>query len=222
MPASSDSGTGAPAGDRRIRVLIADDHPLIRLGLRSLIGGQPDMEVVADAADGVEAVRLFSEHRPDVTLMDLRMPGLEGPEAISAILRVDPQASIIVLTTYDGDEDIYRAVEAGARGYLLKDTFPEGTLGTIRDVHAGGRPFGPEITARLARRAPGSTLNGRERAILKLVAQGLTNKEIQVAMSLAEGTLKHHLKRIFDKLEVTDRTAATLVAVQQGVLRGSR
>jgi two-component system NarL family response regulator len=222
MKASADPpGGSAPGSAPKIRVLIADDHPLIRLGLRSLIASQPDMEVVADAADGVQAVRLHTEHRPDVTLMDLRMGGLEGPEAIAAIIRTHPDAKIVVLTTYDGDEDIYRAVQAGARGYLLKDTFPEGTLGTIRDVHAGARMFSPEIAAKLANRPPGTALNARERSILKLVARGLTNKEIQVALSLPEGTLKNHLKRIFEKLDVTDRTEAALVAVQQGVIRTS-
>jgi two-component system NarL family response regulator len=203
----------------KIKVLIADDHPLLRFGLRSLIDEQPDMQVVAEAADGLEAVRLYNEHRPDVTLMDLRMPRAEGPEAIAAVLREDADAKIIVLTTYDGDEDVYRAVQAGARGYLLKDTFPEGTLGAIRDVHAGGRLFAPEIAAKIAGQSPKARLNAKEIAVLELVARGLTNKEIRTVMSLAEGTLKHYLKRIFDKLDVTDRTEAALVAVQQGIIR---
>jgi two-component system NarL family response regulator len=211
----------ANEGPEKIRILIADDHPLIRLGLRGLIERQPDMTVVAEAGDGVEAVRLYDLHHPDVTLMDLRMPNLEGPEAISAILRKHPQAAIVVLTTYDGDEDVYRAVQAGARGYLLKDTFPEGTVGTIRDVHAGARLFPPEIAAK-ARGGPAERLHARERAILELVAKGLTNREIQVTLSLAEGTLKHHLKRIFQKLDVTDRTEATLVAAKQGIIRLDR
>jgi two-component system NarL family response regulator len=206
----------------KIRVLIADDHPLIRLGLRGLIEGQPDMEVAAEAANGVEAVRLFETHVPDITLMDLRMPLLEGPEAIAAILRKHPRAAILVLTTYDGDDDVYRAVQAGARGYLLKDTFPEGTLGTIRDVHAGRRLFAPGIAAKITARTSAMTLNGRERSILELVAKGLTNREIQVALAVPEGTLKRHLKRIFEKLDVEDRTEATLVAVQQGIIRVSR
>jgi two-component system NarL family response regulator len=203
----------------KIRVLIADDHALIRLGLRSLIESQPDMEVVAEAADGVEAVRLHEAHQPDVALMDLRMPLLEGPEAIAAIIRKNPNARIVVLTTYDGDEDVYRAVQAGARGYLLKDTFAEGTLGAIRDVHAGARLFAPGIADKAEARSPGTSLNPRERSILELVARGFTNREIQVAMSLPEGTLKHQLKRIFEKLDVTDRTEAALLAVQQGIIR---
>jgi DNA-binding NarL/FixJ family response regulator len=203
----------------RIRVMIADDHPLIRLGFRGLVDGQPDMEVVAEACDGVEAVSLFEDHRPDVTLMDLRMPRLEGPEAIAAILRKHPRAKIVVLTTYDGDEDVYRAVQAGAKGYLLKDTFQEGTLGAIRDVHAGGRMFTAGIVAKAAKRAALGTLNAKERSILLLVARGLTNHEIQLALSVPEGTLKNQMKRIFEKLQVSDRTEAALTAVQQGIIR---
>jgi DNA-binding NarL/FixJ family response regulator len=206
-----------------IRVLIADDHPLMRVGLRSIIDAQPDMEVVGEAINGVEAVRMFEVHRPDVTLMDLRMPVLEGPEAIAAIMRKHRRAAIVVLTTYAGAEDVYRAVQAGARGYLLKDTPPERTLGAIRDVHAGGRPFSPGIAARLEdARMPARTLNGRERAILDLVAKGLTNREIQATLTVREGTLKHQLKRIFEKLDVDDRTEATLVAVHEGIIRSSR
>ena len=207
-----------------IRILIADDHPLLRLGLRNLIESQSDMTVVAEAGDGAAAVAAYWEHRPDVTLMDLRMPGVEGPEAITAVVARDPDAKIIVLTSYDGDQDVYRAVQAGARGYLLKDTFAEGTLGAIRDVHAGGRLFAPTIAARMDKGGAESTqrLSEREIAVLELVAHGLTNKEIQVSLSIAEGTLKHHLRRIFEKLEVTDRTEATLVAVQQGILRLGR
>jgi two-component system NarL family response regulator len=203
----------------KIRVLVADDHAFIRMGLRGLIDSQPDMEVVAEAADGVEAVRLFDLHRPDVTLMDLRMPALEGPEAIAAIIRKHPQASVVVLTTYDGDEDVYRAVQAGARSYLLKDTFPDETLAAIRSARGGRRLLSPEVAARASARPPGASLNAHERSILALVAKGLTNREIQAVLSIAEGTLKHHMKRIFEKLEVTDRTEAALLAVQQGIIR---
>jgi two-component system NarL family response regulator len=210
---------GDPAQGAKIRVLVADDHALIRVGLRALIDTQPDMEVVAEAANGVEAVRLFEEHLPDVTLMDLRMPALEGPEAIAAILRRHPQANVVILTTYDGDEDVYRAVQAGARGYLLKDTFAEETLATIRGVRAGQRQFPRAVTEVLSARSSGTALNAHERSILGLVAKGLTNREIQSVLSIREGTLKHHLKRIFDKLEVTDRTEAAMLAVQQGIIR---
>jgi two-component system NarL family response regulator len=216
-----------PAGEQRsnaprIRVLIADDHPLLRLGLRNLIDGQPDMQVVAEAGDGAEAVAAFFVHRPDVVLMDLRMPGVEGPEAIAQVIARDPDAKIIVLTSYDGDQDVYRAVKAGARGYLLKDTFAEGTLGAIRDVNGGGRLFAPDIAAKMAAQRPREHLSSRETSVLELVAHGLTNKEIQMSLAMAEGTLKHHLKRIFEKLDVSDRTEATLVAVQQGIIRLGR
>jgi two-component system NarL family response regulator len=206
----------------KIRVLIADDHPLLRVGLRSLIETQRDMEVTAEAADGVEAVRLFDVHRPDITLMDLRMPVLEGPEAIAAIVRRHPAAAVVVLTSYGGGEDVYRAVQAGARGYLLKDTAPERTLAALRHVHGGGRLISPGLAARIEARTPATTLNGRERSILALVARGLTNREIQAALAVPEGTLKRHLRRIFEKLDVEDRTEATLVAVHEGILRSSR
>lgn len=209
----------APDQATKIRVLIADDHPLLRLGLRNLIDAQPDMEVVAEVVDGGEAVRAFLACRPDVVLMDLRMPRVDGPEAIAQVIAHDPAAKIIVLTSYDGDQDVYRAVDAGARGYLLKDGFPEGTLGAIRDVHAGARLFAPGIAAKLDPSRARTHLSSREQAVLELVARGLTNKEIQVALGMAEGTLKHHMKRIFDKLDVTDRTEAALVAVERGILR---
>jgi two-component system NarL family response regulator len=212
--ADDDSATAV-----KIRVLVADDHALMRLGLRGLIDVQPDMELVAEAADGVEAVRLFEEHLPDVTIMDLRMPGLEGPEATAAILRRHPQAIVVFLTTYDGDEDVYRAVQAGARGYLLKNTLPEETLAAIRGVRAGQRLFPAGVAQVIAARTSGTALNAQERTILGLVAKGLTNREIQAVLSLREGTLKHYLKRIFDKLEVSDRTEAALLAVQQGIIR---
>ena len=207
-----------------IRILIADDHPVFRLGLRNLIDAQPDMTVVAEAGDGAAALAAHLAHRPDVVLMDLRMPRLDGPEAIAQLIAHDADAKVIVLTSYDGDQDVWRAVQAGARGYLLKDTFAEGTLGAIRDVHAGGRLFSPGIAEKLATgdRRPRKPLSSREIAVLELVAHGLTNKEVQVSLDMAEGTLKHHLKRIFEKLDVTDRTEATLVAVQQGILRLGR
>jgi two-component system NarL family response regulator len=202
----------------KITVLIADDHPIFRVGLRNLIDQQPDMQVVAEARDGREAVAVFCRLRPDVTLMDLRMPILDGPGAIAALRQHDPQARIIVLTTYDGDDDVQRAVEAGARGYLLKDTFAEGMLDAIRDVHAGEVLFDDDLVARLSDR-PGRALSPRELSILEAIARGLSNKQIQASLVMAEGTLKNHLKRIFDKLEVTDRTQAVLAAVKRGVIR---
>jgi two-component system NarL family response regulator len=201
----------------KIRVLIADDHPIFRVGLRNLIDQQADMQVVGEAADGNEAVRAIAQHRPDVTLLDLRMPGLDGPEVIAAALAQEREAHIIILTTYDGDEDIYRAVQAGARGYLLKDTFPEGMLDAIRDVHAGGHLFPAEVAGKLIGR--GTPLSTRELAVLELLARGLSNKEIMAALTIPEGTLKNHLKRVFDKLEVGDRTQAVLTGLKRGLVR---
>ena len=211
----------------RIRILIADDHPIFRAGLRNLIEHQGDMVVVAEASDGDQAVAAFLQHRPDVTLMDLRMPVLDGTAAIAAVMKHDPGARIIVLTTYDGDDDVYRAVQAGARGYLRKDTFAEGMLDAVRDVHAGEQLFAVEVPATLpagepgldAGAGPGPPLSPRERAVLELVARGLSNKEIQTVLAMAEGTLKNHLKRIFEKLGVNDRTRAAMVAVKRGMIR---
>jgi two-component system NarL family response regulator len=201
----------------KIRVLVADDHPIFRVGLKNLISQQADMEVVGEASDGPETVERVLAIRPDVTLLDLRMPNLDGPQVIGQVLASDKDARIIILTTYDGDEDIYRAVEAGARGYLLKDTFPEGMLDAIRDVHGGGHLFPASVAAKLVGR--GAPLSTRELSVLELLARGLSNKEIQSALSIPEGTLKNHLKRVFDKLDVTDRTQAVLVALKRGLVR---
>jgi DNA-binding NarL/FixJ family response regulator len=206
-------------GPGKITVLIADDHPIFRVGLRNLIDQQPDMTVVAEASDGPEAVRLIGELRPDVSLLDLRMPGLDGPKVIAAVLAADPRARVIILTTYDGDEDIYRAVEAGAKGYLLKDTFPEGMLDAVRDVHAGGHLFPASVAAKLVARSTTDDLSTRELTVLELLARGLSNKEIQAALTMAEGTLKNHLKRVFEKLGVGDRTQAVLVGLKRGLVR---
>jgi two-component system NarL family response regulator len=204
---------------RKITVIIADDHPIFRTGLRTLIDEQPDMMVVGEAANGREAVALFSRYRPDVTVMDLRMPDLDGPAAIKAVLNVHPGARILVLTTYDGDDDVERAAQAGAAGYLLKDTFAEGILDAIRDVDAGELLFDEEVAAKLAHRDATPSLSPRELTILELIARGLSNKEIQASLSIAEGTLRNHLKRIFDKFGVTDRTQAALIGIKRGLIR---
>jgi two-component system NarL family response regulator len=204
---------------RRITVLIADDHPIFRTGLRTLIDEQADMMVVGEAANGREAVALFTRYRPDVTIMDLRMPDLDGPAAIRAVLKVHPGARILVLTSYDGDEDVERAAEAGAAGYLMKDTFAEGILDAIRDVDAGELLFDEEVAAKLAHRDATPSLSPRELTILELIARGLSNKEIQASLSIAEGTLRNHLKRIFDKFGVTDRTQAALIGIKRGLIR---
>jgi two-component system NarL family response regulator len=205
--------------DPVIRLLVADDHAVVRLGLRKLIEAQPDMGVVAEASSGPEAVLAFERARPDVTLMDLRMPGGDGTEAIAALIARAPEARVLVLTTYDGDEEVFRAVAAGARGYLRKDIFPAGMLEAIRLVHAGERLFDAGVQGKLDARDPADALTGREEEVLHLVARGLGNREIQLALSIAEGTLKNHLKHIFAKLRVSDRTSAALAAVQRGIIR---
>jgi two-component system NarL family response regulator len=204
---------------KKIRIMIVDDHPVVRLGLRTMIDAEPDMEVVAEAGDGPAALTAFAAHHPDITLMDLRLPGMSGPETIAAIRATAPQANIIVITTYDADEDVYRAVQAGARGYLLKGTFAEGMVEAIRNVNAGRRLIAPEAAARLAERVSNPALTSREIAVLELVAKGMSNREIGTALSLAEDTVKTHLKRIYAKLGVGDRTEAVLLAVQRGVIR---
>ena len=202
----------------RLRVLVVDDHPLMRIGLRARIDAEPDMEVVAEAGDGPNAIAAYAAHKPDITLLDLRLPGMDGPQIITVIRQADPGAKIIILTTYDADEDVYRAVQAGARGYLLKGTFAEGILEAIRNVHAGRRLIAPEVAARLADRVSSPSLTSREVAVLELVAKGMSNKEIGAALFVSETTIKYHLKNIYAKLGASDRTEAALVATQRGIL----
>jgi DNA-binding NarL/FixJ family response regulator len=202
---------------KKIRILIVDDHPIVRVGLRTTIDAEPDMQVVAEAGDGAAAIAAFAAHQPDITLMDLRLPGMSGPETIAQIRIKTPNAAIIVITTYDADADVYRAVQAGARGYLLKGTFTEGMLEAIRHVHAGGRLFAREVAARASDK-PGPSLTSRELGVLALVAKGLSNKEIGAALFVSEDTIKTHLKHVFSKLGVGDRTEAALLAIQRGVI----
>jgi DNA-binding NarL/FixJ family response regulator len=207
-----------PAATKKIRILIVDDHPVVRIGLRTMIDAEPDLEVVAEAGDGVAALAAFAAHQPDITLMDLRMPGQSGPETIAQIRATTPQAAIIVITTYDADADVYRAVQAGARGYLLKGIFGEGMLEAIRHVHAGGRLFAREIAARATDGPRPPALTSREVGVLELVAKGLSNKEIGATLFVSEDTIKTHLKHVFTKLGVGDRTEAALLAIQRGII----
>jgi two-component system NarL family response regulator len=201
-----------------IRLLIVDDHLVVRIGLRSMIDSQPDMKVVAEASNGNEAVQLYREHRPEIVLLDLRMPQLNGVEATIAIREQFPQALIIVLTTYDGDENIYRALQAGARAYLLKDIPRDEFLQAIRAVHSGQYCLPPAIAARLAQRLPQEELSTRELEVLKLIVQGLSNKEIASALAIAESTVKNHVNSILDKLNVRDRTQAATRALRRGIV----
>ena len=201
-----------------IRVVVADDHPIVREGLRAVINDQADLQVVGEAATGQEVVELALGQRPDVLLIDLRMPRLNGVEAIEAIRAAWPDARVIVLTTYDGDEDIIRALRAVAQAYLLKDTPRAELLDTIRAVHAGGRRLSPEVAARLAERVTGPELTERELAVLRLIVAGKSNKEIAAALHITEGTTKFHVNNILGKLAVSDRTQAVRVALQRGIV----
>ena len=201
-----------------IRVLCVDDHPLLREGVAALIDNQTDMELVADASNGREALEQFRKHRPDITLMDLQMPEISGIDAISAIRREFPDARIIVLTTYTGDVQISRALKAGARGYLLKGLLRKELLETIRAVHAGQRRLSSEVAAEIAEHATDIALTPREVDILRLVAEGHANKEISVRLSLTEETVKSHIRNILAKLEANDRTHAVTIGLKRGII----
>jgi two-component system NarL family response regulator len=201
-----------------IRVLIVDDHSVVRQGLTMVINRDPDMTVVAQAEDGQQAIDLYREHQPDVTLMDLRMPQVAGVEAITTICSEFKDARIIVLTTYNGDEDIYRGLHAGAKGYLLKDAKFNELLDAIRTVHRGQQYIPPEVGAKLAQRMSNPELSERELDVLRLVAQGRSNLEIAMDLSIGESTVKSHINRILSKLGVNDRTQAVIIAVKRGLV----
>jgi DNA-binding NarL/FixJ family response regulator len=203
---------------RPIRVLCVDDHRLMREGIAKIVGVQPDMEVVAEASNGEHAVAQFVAIRPDVTLMDLQLPVTSGPEATRRIRDLDPSARIIVLTMYRGDEDVHRAFEAGAMGYVLKDTISDDLIHVIREVHAGRRVVAPEIQQALDERASRPTLSVRERQVLELMAEGMRNKEIAAALGISADTAGMHMKNLFTKLGVHDRTAAVAKAIRRGII----
>jgi two-component system NarL family response regulator len=202
----------------RIRVLVVDDHPIVREGVSTIVSCQPDMEVVGTAACGMEAIQQFRVHRPDVTLMDLRLPGVSGVEATEVICRDFPRSSIIVLTTYDGDEDVYRALEAGARGYLLKDASRDELLEAIRAVSTGLRRVQPSVAVRLAERVHASSLTNREMDVLRLIVGGNSNKEIAWNLKVTEGTIKGHVNNILSKMGARDRTHAAVTALRRGIV----
>jgi DNA-binding NarL/FixJ family response regulator len=201
-----------------IRILIVDDHLVVRMGLKSMIDTQADMQVVAEAANGLEALEQFRRHGPDIVLMDLRMPGMNGVETTIAIREQFPAAHIILLTTYDGDENIYRALQAGARAYLLKDIPRDEFLEDIRAVHRGQHCIPPAVAARLAQRMPCPELSVRELEVLKRIVEGMSNKEIASALSVTESTIKNHVNSILSKLKVRDRTQATTTALRRGIV----
>jgi DNA-binding NarL/FixJ family response regulator len=202
----------------RIRVLSADDHPLLREGIAAIINSQDDMVMVAQASTGREAIHLFREHRPDVTLMDLRMPDLNGIDALSAIRHEFPQARIVMLTTFEGDVEIQRSLAAGARGYVLKNMPPKELVDVVRHVHAGLKRIPQEIAAHLADHIADEPLTDREIEVLRHVAGGNRNREIGERLSIAEETVKVHVKHIMEKLGAGDRTAAVAIAIRRGII----
>lgn len=201
-----------------ITILTVDDHPLIRDGLAVVLGREPDMAVVAEAGDGEQALERFREHRPTIVLMDLRMPVMDGVEATKAIRDEFPEAKIIALTTFEGDEDIYQALAAGASGYLLKDMLRNELVTTIRRVHQGIRVIPPAIAAKLANYTPRVSLTAREIEVLRLLAEGKSNPEIAETLGRAEGTMKIHVHNILQKLGAADRTQAVTIALRRGIL----
>jgi DNA-binding NarL/FixJ family response regulator len=201
-----------------IRIVVVDDQAVVRQGFVSLINTVPDMTVIAEGVNGQQAVELYRLHKPDLVLMDLRMPIMGGVEAITAIRREFPAARIIVLTTYDGDEDIYRSLQAGAQGYLLKDMFFDELESAIRTVHMGGRRIPGVVAERLAERVGASDLTGRELEVLEQIVRGGSNKEIAAALDISEATVKSHINNILSKLGVADRTQAATTAIQRGLV----
>jgi two-component system NarL family response regulator len=203
----------------RIRLLVVDDHRLMREGIASLIGREADFEIAGLMASGEEAITGFRALRPDIVLMDLRLPRMSGVEAIRAIRRDDTAAKIVVLTAYESPEDVYQAMQAGATTYLVKDTLPSDLADTIRKVYAGERPLRPEIEARLAERNSQSALTSREVEVVELVARGMRNKEIAFTLHISEETVHVHLRKIYLKLNVNDRTGMMAEAIRRGVVR---
>ena len=197
---------------------MVDDHSIVREGLVAIINREPDMTIIAEAGDGAEAVEKYRLFEPDVTLMDLRMPEMDGVAAITEIRREFSEARIILLTTYDGDEHIYQALRAGARGYLLKDAPADELLKAIRAVCQGKKEIPPGIALKLAERITGAELTQRESEVLQLIAEGKSNLQIAAALFVGEGTIKFHINHIFSKLDVGDRTQAVLVAIKRGLV----
>lgn len=203
-----------------IRILVVDDHPVVREGVDALVRRQPDMRIVAQAANGREGIEQFREHRPDVTLMDLQMPEMNGIDALSTLRGEFPEARVIVLTTYIGDVQVLRAIKAGACAYLLKNALHKELLDTIRAVHAGKKYISPDATFELAEHASDDTLTPAEIRVLRLIAEGNANKEIAVQLSVSEDTVKGQVRNILSKLNAKDRTHAAMIGVKRGIIGG--
>jgi DNA-binding NarL/FixJ family response regulator len=202
---------------QKMGVLVVDDHPIMRLGVAAIINAQSDMKVCAQAGSGEEAVRIFRKHRPDITLMDLRLPGMSGLDALRAIRQEDAHAKCVVLTTYEGDEDIHQALVAGALGYIIKGMSHETLVDALRRAHAGTRFLPPPVARSLADRTPNSDLSPREREVLSLLVHGKSNKEIAATLGITEATVKCHVSVILVRLEANDRTQAVIAALQRGL-----
>jgi two-component system, NarL family, response regulator len=202
----------------KIKVLVVDDHPIMRVGIAAIINARTDMVTVAQAGTGEDAIKQFEEHKPDITLMDLRLPGMSGVDAIRAIRGRYPESCFVVLTTYEGDEDIYQALEAGASAYIIKGMPHDALVDALRRVYAGGRFLPTPVSAALASRTPNSDLSSREREVLQLLARGESNKMIAKHLGITEATVKCHVSVILMQLQVEDRTQAVLAALQRGLV----
>ncbi len=205
---------------RAIKLIVVDNHPMVREGLALILDNQPDMKVVAHGNDGYEAITLYRLHKPDVAILDLSMPNMNGADAAAAILVSEPSAKILILTTFDGDQDIQRSMQAGARGYVLKDSPREDVLHAIRSLHRGQRYLSPSVGGKLADAFGAQPLTSRERSVLVLLAQGKANKEIAFDLGVTEGTIKTHVNSVRHKLGVSSRTEAALSAVRSGLIGG--
>jgi len=216
IPQRPDEQTPLKEGTK-ISVLVIDDHPITRIGISAIIEATPNMTVVAQAGTGEEAVELYEKHLPDITLMDLRLPGMSGVDAIRTIIARHRNARFVVLTTYEGDEDIHQALQAGARSYIVKGMPHEALINALRRVHAGGQFLPPPVTRALFSRIPNSELSAREREVLGLLVRGKSNKDIANELGIAEATVKCHVSVILMRLNVTDRTQAVVTALRRGL-----
>jgi len=216
---ASAKAAAAPSTEDKIRVLVADDHPTVRAGVSAIIGMQADMKVVAEAENGPQAIELWCEHKPDVTLLDLRMPLLDGVGVITQVCKQEPSAKFVILTTYDTDNEIYGAIKAGAKGYLLKDERREVLLDSVRKVSRGETCIPPALVEKLTAGIRGEPLTSRELEVLALLARGRSNKEIAAKLFISETTVKGHLRSVFSKLNVLSRTEATTTALRRGLVQ---
>ncbi len=208
----------AQSSPKKIRVMVVDDHFVVRMGLRGSVNIEADMTVDTEASTGEQAIAVYAQQKPDIVLMDLKLPGISGIEATQAICKKFPNAAVIMLSTHDGEEDIYRSLQAGAKAYLLKTAMRNELIETIRKVHSGERSISPAVGARLAERMAHPDLTAREIEVLELIVKGRSNKEIAAALSIAEVTVKLHVGHILTKLQVNDRTQATTTALQRGLI----